>query len=54
MDGKDRAQATATFSEMLPGTEALWLTDGRGARYTSELRLVAIHRDDLPEAARQA
>ncbi|MDQ3918032.1 MAG: lantibiotic dehydratase family protein, partial [Acidobacteriota bacterium] len=29
-------------SEMLPGVEQLWLEDGEGGRYTSELRLVAL------------
>ncbi|HEX5598183.1 MAG TPA: lantibiotic dehydratase [Micromonosporaceae bacterium] len=27
------------FAEMLPGPDQLWLTDGQGRRYTSELRL---------------
>jgi len=33
-------------SEMLPGPDELWLEDGAGKRYTSELRLVAV---DLSE-----
>jgi len=28
--------------EMLPGPDELWLTDGNGQRYTTELRLVAV------------
>lgn len=34
------------ITEMLPTTDQLWLTDTDGARYTSELRLVAV--DQLP------
>jgi hypothetical protein len=30
------------LSEMLPGVGELWLADGEGGRYTSELRLVAL------------
>ena len=33
---------TLTFSEMVPGPGDLWLTDAQGARYTSELRMVAV------------
>jgi hypothetical protein len=36
-------QATARFSEMLPGPDQCWL-EHEGARYTSELRLVAVDR----------
>jgi hypothetical protein len=31
-----------TISEMLPDLNQLWLSDGQGQRYTSELRLVAV------------
>lgn len=37
-----RAREAATFSEMLPGFDQLWLTDHEGHRFTSELRLVAV------------
>ncbi|MFJ9790522.1 lantibiotic dehydratase [Streptomyces globosus] len=30
------------FTEMLPGPDQAWLTDGRGEAYTSELRFVAV------------
>jgi hypothetical protein len=30
------------FSEMLPATDELWLTDSAGDRYTSEVRIVAV------------
>ncbi|MCT2582863.1 non-ribosomal peptide synthetase [Actinophytocola gossypii] len=33
-----------TVGEMLPGPDELWLTDAAGARYTAELRLVAVDR----------
>ena len=33
--------APVRFTEMLPGPEDCWLADPQGARYTSELRLVA-------------
>ncbi|MEV0129591.1 hypothetical protein AB0H83_14180 [Dactylosporangium sp. NPDC050688] len=33
---------TFTVSEMLPESDGLWLTDGSGNRYTSELRFVAV------------
>jgi hypothetical protein len=36
-----------SISEMLPSFEDLWLTDAAGQKYTSELRMVAIHRDDV-------
>lgn len=32
-----------TLSEMLPGTDRLWLRDHAGRRYTAELRIVAVH-----------
>lgn len=34
--------ATMTFGELLPSTDELWLVDHAGARYTCELRLVAV------------
>lgn len=36
-----------SVSEMLPSFEDLWLTDAKGRKYTSELRMVAIHCDDV-------
>jgi hypothetical protein len=36
-----------SVSEMLPSFEDLWLTDSAGRKYTSELRMVAIHCDDV-------
>ncbi|HEU5331284.1 MAG TPA: lantibiotic dehydratase, partial [Actinocrinis sp.] len=41
-----------TISEMLPSPEQTWLTDGEGQRYTSELRLVAVARDERNGGAR--
>jgi hypothetical protein len=38
---------SVVVSEMLPAFDELWLRDGQGRVYTSELRLVAVHRDDL-------
>lgn len=32
------------FTEMLPGPDQLWLTDAKGRRYTSELRMVVLER----------
>ena len=48
-----RAEAEAPdsrfrFSEMLPTPEQCWLTDPDGARYVSELRLVAVDRMRRP------
>jgi hypothetical protein len=37
-----------TVSEMLPDTDQLWLSDARGARYTAELRLIAV-RPAVPD-----
>jgi len=34
--------ATVTVVEMLPTPDRAWLTDVRGQRYTSELRVVAV------------
>jgi lantibiotic biosynthesis dehydratase-like protein len=39
------------FSEMLPSTESLWLTDSTSDRYTSELRIVAV--DQRPISSKQ-
>jgi amino acid adenylation domain-containing protein len=36
------ADATVTVSEMLPAPDQAWLTDARGLRYTTELRVVAV------------
>jgi len=33
-------------SEMLPTPEELWMTDSDGRRYTSEMRIVAVHQAD--------
>jgi hypothetical protein len=41
-----------TFTELLPGTDALWLHDLSGQRYTSEFRIVAMHSDDRAFARR--
>jgi hypothetical protein len=43
-----------SMTEMLPGTDELWLQDAAGRRYTSELRLVAIHDEDVPIDERSA
>ena len=36
------ADATVSVAEMLPGPDQTWLTDARGERYTSEVRMVAV------------
>ena len=36
------ADATVTVVEMLPAPDQAWLTDARGQRYTTELRVVAV------------
>jgi hypothetical protein len=36
------AQAVIRFTEMRPSLDELWLADADGARYTSELRIVAV------------
>lgn len=38
--------AEISISEMLPSFEHLWLSDADGQKYTSELRMVAVHGDD--------
>lgn len=45
LGGGEPAQELS-FSEMLPSFDELWMQDQAG-RHTSELRIVAIHRDDL-------
>ena len=40
--------ALVTFTEMSPGPDGAWLADAAGRAYACELRLVALHRDDLP------
>jgi hypothetical protein len=40
------------FSEMLPSPGNLWLTDSAGAKYTSELRIVAVDQRPIDLAAR--
>ena len=42
------AGGAVTFTEMSPGPEAAWLADAAGRPHACELRLVAIHRDDVP------
>jgi hypothetical protein len=41
----DRASSVC-FTEMLPGPDQLWLPDGQGRRYTSELRLTVAESTD--------
>jgi hypothetical protein len=36
-----------TFSELLPAFDELWLRDAQGRRYTSELRLVGLHAEEV-------
>ncbi|HEY8976613.1 MAG TPA: lantibiotic dehydratase [Burkholderiaceae bacterium] len=50
--GRD-AGGSVTLTEMLPSADELWLHDAAGRRYTSELRLVCIHRDDVAGATGQ-
>lgn len=51
--GTDSATQVA-ISEMLPSFGDHWLSDGQGQRYTSELRMVAIHRDDVAAVNQRA
>ena len=37
---------TISFTEMLPDPDQLWLRDSAGQHFTSELRVVAVDRDD--------
>ncbi|HEX2133005.1 MAG TPA: amino acid adenylation domain-containing protein [Actinophytocola sp.] len=48
---REEPDGVLTVGEMLPGPDELWLTDAAGARYTAELRLVAVDRrgTTLPE-----
>lgn len=39
---KESPEKTIRISEMLPTPDQLWLTDASGARYASELRMVAV------------
>ncbi|WP_407741307.1 lantibiotic dehydratase [Hyalangium sp.] len=39
---KARDAAQVTLTEMLPSVDELWLVDGEGRRYTSELRFAAV------------
>lgn len=38
---RKRAEGVVALGEMLPGPDQCWLTDGRGRRYTAELRMAA-------------
>lgn len=38
-----------SVSEMLPGPDELWFSDGQGRRYTSELRLIAVDPEQFDE-----
>lgn len=40
------AEDSFCFTEMLPGPDDLWLEDGQGARYTSELRITVAEQAD--------
>ncbi|HWM06187.1 MAG TPA: amino acid adenylation domain-containing protein [Actinophytocola sp.] len=48
---RERPDGVLSVGEMLPGPDELWLTDAEGARYTAELRLVAVDRRgaNIPE-----
>ena len=41
-------EGTVKIAEMIPELNDLWLIDGEGQRFTSELRLVARHDSSLP------
>ena len=43
----EAGQREVTITEMLPDIDRLWLEDARGARYTAELRIVAV-RSPVP------
>ncbi|HYP25134.1 MAG TPA: lantibiotic dehydratase, partial [Blastocatellia bacterium] len=43
---KDSPDAVITVTEMLPGPDQVWLPDGEGNRYTSELRVIAVDLKD--------
>ncbi|MFD8822393.1 lantibiotic dehydratase [Streptomyces sp. NPDC059605] len=48
---RSAAHAPVDIAEMLPAPEELWLSDPSGARYTSELRLVAVDPEPHPAAS---
>ncbi|MEJ2852611.1 MULTISPECIES: amino acid adenylation domain-containing protein [unclassified Saccharothrix] len=41
---REKPDASLAVGEMLPGPDALWLTDAHGNRHTAEFRLVAVDR----------
>nr|BFE52790.1 hypothetical protein GCM10017745_62170 [Saccharothrix mutabilis subsp. capreolus] len=41
---REEPDAPLAVGEMLPGPDALWLTDAQGNRHTAEFRLVAVDR----------
>lgn len=47
----DEQVTTIRLVELLPNLERLWLEDGDGARYTSELRLATFENDVSPSDA---
>ena len=47
IESESFAAETLIFSEMVPSFDDLWLLDKDGHTYTSELRFVAIHKDDV-------
>lgn len=47
LEGVSTHSQKLTFSEVLPNFDELWLTDSEGNHFTSELRLVAIHENDV-------
>jgi hypothetical protein len=47
--GRDAGE-TVALSEMLPAFEQLWLNDSRQRMFTSELRIVCMHKDDVTHA----
>lgn len=47
--GRDAGE-TLALSEMLPAFEQLWLNDSRQRMFTSELRIVCMHKDDVTHA----
>jgi hypothetical protein len=47
--GAAAAGGALSVSEMLPDVDRLWLADGRGDRYTCELRMVAVGGAEAPQ-----
>jgi hypothetical protein len=47
LDSGTLDHAMVSLSEMLPDFEQLWLRQDDGQAYTAELRLVALHEDDV-------